>query len=65
MKVYVIRHGESESNRLEKNCGWSSTPLSETGRSQAEKLGIRAEDLGLEGKTIPEIRHYLQTGSFR
>ena len=39
MKVYVIRHGQSEGNRLEKNCGWSKTPLSELGRRQAARLG--------------------------
>ena len=39
MKVYVIRHGESEGNRLQMNCGWCRTPLSEQGRLQAERLG--------------------------
>ncbi len=35
MKVYVIRHGESECNRQKLNCGWSQTPLSPLGREQA------------------------------
>lgn len=36
MKVYVIRHGQSEGNRLELHCGWSDTPLSELGHRQAK-----------------------------
>ncbi len=35
MKVYIIRHGESECNRQNMNCGWSQTPLSPLGREQA------------------------------
>ena len=35
MRVYFVRHGESECNRLDLRCGWSETPLSETGRKQA------------------------------
>ena len=39
MKVYVIRHGQSEGNRTERNCGWSATPLSELGHQQARRAG--------------------------
>jgi len=35
VKVYVIRHGQSEGNRLQLHCGWSDTPLSELGHHQA------------------------------
>ncbi len=36
VKVYVIRHGQSEGNRLQLHCGWSETPLSELGHRQAK-----------------------------
>ncbi|MEC2072389.1 histidine phosphatase family protein [Alkalihalophilus marmarensis] len=39
MNLYLIRHGESEGNRLGKIQGWSDFPLSEIGKKQALKLG--------------------------
>jgi len=44
MKVYIVRHGQSEGNRLEKNCGWSSTPLSELGHAQAKAANAYLKD---------------------
>lgn len=37
MKVYVIRHGQSEANLQERYAGWMPVPLSPLGRQQAEK----------------------------
>lgn len=39
MKVYVVRHGQSQSNAQREFAGWSSTPLSELGRRQAGEIG--------------------------
>ena len=39
MKVYVIRHGESENNLNEKWTGWYDTPLTEKGKKDAEAAG--------------------------
>jgi broad specificity phosphatase PhoE len=39
MKVYFIRHGQSEGNRQRRHCGWSDTPLSELGHAQAKAAG--------------------------
>ena len=39
MKVYFIRHGQSEGNRQRRHCGWSDTPLSELGHAQANAAG--------------------------
>ncbi|MBE6554416.1 MAG: histidine phosphatase family protein [Ruminococcaceae bacterium] len=38
MKVYVIRHGESESNRAKIWTGWFDAPLTEKGREDAVKV---------------------------
>lgn len=35
---YLVRHGESESNRLGIAAGWVDTPLTDTGRAQAQAL---------------------------
>lgn len=39
MRVYIIRHGESENNRHKRFSGWYQTPLTEKGREDAKKAG--------------------------
>lgn len=39
MYLYLIRHGESEGNRLNKIQGWQDFPLSSLGKKQASHLG--------------------------
>lgn len=36
MKLYVVRHGQSEANLEERHAGWRSVPLTACGRQQAE-----------------------------
>ena len=39
MRVYAIRHGESENNRLGLWTGWSDVLLTERGIAEAERVG--------------------------
>lgn len=39
MRVYVIRHGESETNQSKKWTGWLDVHLTEKGREDAQKAG--------------------------
>lgn len=39
MRVYVVRHGESETNLNKKWTGWMDVPLTDKGREDAEKAG--------------------------
>ncbi len=39
MKVYVVRHGESETNLMKKWTGWFDAPLTEKGRDDARRAG--------------------------
>lgn len=48
MKLYVARHGETEWNALNKVCGRTDLPLTETGFQQAEKLADRTQNLGID-----------------
>ncbi len=40
VKIYLVRHGETEDNRNHQLCGWSNPPLNEKGRQQAQKLAL-------------------------
>jgi broad specificity phosphatase PhoE len=37
--IYLVRHGETEWNRLRRYQGWSDSPLTEQGRAQARAIG--------------------------
>ena len=41
MKLVLLRHGESEWNRLNRFTGWTDVPLSDEGRSEARAAGRR------------------------
>lgn len=45
-KIVMIRHGESEWNKLNKFCGWFDAKLSEQGISEAEAGGKALKDAG-------------------
>lgn len=38
-KVYMVRHGETISNKMNKNQGWDDTPLTQQGKEDARKAG--------------------------
>ena len=37
-RIFLIRHGQTEWNRLKMYCGWHDKPLNETGKNQARLL---------------------------
>ncbi|HKS89189.1 MAG TPA: histidine phosphatase family protein [Stellaceae bacterium] len=41
MTIFLVRHGETEWNRIGRYQGWSDSPLTEFGRAQAEAIGKR------------------------
>ena len=45
MYVYVIRHGESETNLGKRLTGWFDTPLTDKGRNDAKKAGLVLKDV--------------------
>ena len=45
MRVYVIRHGESETNKKGRYTGWFDTPLTELGREEARIAGNLLRDV--------------------
>ena len=48
MKLVLIRHGESEWNRLNLFTGWTDVELSETGRQEAAAGGRALRDAGFD-----------------
>jgi probable phosphoglycerate mutase len=45
MTIFLVRHGETEWNRIGRYQGWLDSPLTERGIAQAEAIGRRLRDL--------------------
>lgn len=61
MKVYFIRHGQSEGNRQRRHCGWSDTPLSELGHQQAKRAGEYLKDIPFDRVYCSDLPRARQT----
>lgn len=48
MRVYVIRHGESETNLTKQFTGWLDVHLTGTGKAQAEKAGAFLKNINFD-----------------
>ena len=63
MKVYFIRHGQSEGNRLNLHCGWSATPLSELGHQQARAANAYLKDIPFDRIYCSDLPRARQTAA--
>lgn len=61
MKIYIIRHGQSEGNRLKLHCGWSDTPLSELGHQQARRANAYLKDIPFDCVYCSDLPRAKQT----
>jgi broad specificity phosphatase PhoE len=63
MKVYFIRHGQSEGNRQNRHCGWSDTPLSPLGHEQARAAGTHLRDIPFDRIYCSDLPRARQTAA--
>lgn len=61
MKVYFIRHGQSEGNRQKRHCGWTATPLSELGHQQARNANAYLKDIPFDRIYCSDLLRARQT----
>ena len=55
IKLYLIRHGETEWNTVKRFQGWTDIELSEKGLKQAELLGKRFENIHISKSKLKFI----------
>ena len=61
--IYLVRHGETEWNRIRRYQGWSDSPLTDQGRAQAQAIGRflctlpEAQSADLVASPIGRARH--------
>lgn len=61
MDLYLVRHGETESNKERRYQGWMESPLSEKGLLQAEKTGLFLSARELSGLYCSDLKRALHT----
>ena len=61
MKIFIIRHAETTSNKKDIVQGWIDTPLSQEGKRQAEKLASRLKNYEFDFIYCSDLRRCKQT----
>ena len=63
MKLYLIRHGESEANSTASHAGWAQVSLTGKGEGEARAVGecLRREDLTFNRIYTSDLRRAMQT----
>ncbi|MFU8795391.1 MAG: alpha-ribazole phosphatase [Dethiobacteria bacterium] len=61
MEIYLIRHGETESNLQRRYQGWTESPLSDNGLRQAEKVGFFLAEKNIEALYCSDLNRALHT----
>ncbi len=61
MELYLIRHGETESNKEKRYQGWMESPLSPHGVRQAEKAGLFLGGKNIDGLFCSDLQRALHT----
>ena len=62
-RIYVMRHGETERNRINHVLGRSNLPLNETGLSQADQAGKELANIHFDRIIASPMKRTLQTAS--
>ncbi len=61
MKLYLVRHGETENNKRHFFSGWSETPLSEKGIEDAKEAGKTLKEIPYDKIYVSDLKRALQT----
>jgi alpha-ribazole phosphatase len=59
--LFLIRHGQTDSNRYRKYNGWGDPPLNAEGRRQAEKLQERLQSTVIDAVFASDLQRASQT----
>ena len=61
LKLYVVRHGQSETNLAGLYCGWGQVSLTEKGFADAAKAGELLKDIAFEKVYASDLLRAIQT----
>lgn len=61
MKLYLIRHGESEANSTSSHAGWAQVSLTAKGEGEAREVGCHLRDIPRDKIYTSDLRRAMQT----
>lgn len=61
MKLYLVRHGQSQNNIEGRHSGWSKCPLTEQGTRDAKKAGKLIKHLSFDKVFVSDLPRAIQT----
>lgn len=61
MLIYMVRHGESEANAKKIHAGWAQVPLTEKGKSDAQKAGETLKKFSFDKVYSSDLLRSIQT----
>ena len=61
MRVFVVRHGESETNKSQKWTGWLDVMLTDKGKQDARKAGAVLEHVQFDRIYASDLRRAMET----
>lgn len=61
MRIYVIRHGQSEANLRHAHAGWEQVPLTPKGLAQAAAVGERLKGIRFDKVIVSDLLRARQT----
>jgi len=61
MRVYVVRHGESENNKSLRWTGWMDVLLTEKGEEDARRAGTMLADIAFDKVYASDLRRAMRT----
>lgn len=61
MKLYLIRHGESEANRTVSHAGWAQVSLTAKGEDEARTVGMHIRTIPFDRIYTSDLRRAMQT----
>ncbi|MBT9135609.1 MAG: Adenosylcobalamin/alpha-ribazole phosphatase [Firmicutes bacterium] len=64
MKLFVVRHGETEANLAKRYLGHSDSPLTEAGITQARHVATRLSTVGITGIYSSDLARTISSASF-
>lgn len=61
MKIYFVRHGQSEANLMKVHSGWNQVALTELGISQAKRVGEKLQKIEFDKIYSSDLLRAMQT----
>ena len=61
VRFYIVRHGQTLLNSLDRAQGWADSPLTEAGKQMAADIGQKLKGIGFDAVYVSDMLRAVQT----